>query len=153
MIVWEFHKLFHERVSLTGVSTMIIQNFYLMSCDGQKSARSMESREEASRNSLVCQFGLSKPFPCPEPVLVHVGPKQELFLHEHLAGDGQERQPWAVGIGFVQAPVLGLPSAVLHWPQPFPSKCANPQEHPTSWVCPLDCFVQLLAACCLCAGV
>lgn len=79
------------------------------------------------------------------------GPEQEHFLH--LAGGGQERQPWAVGIGFVLAPEPGLPSAELHWAQPFPSKCANPQEHPSRWVCPLDCFVQLLAACCLCAEV
>lgn len=50
MIVWGFCKLFHERVILTGVSTMIIQNIYLMSRDGHNSARSMKSREETNRN-------------------------------------------------------------------------------------------------------
>lgn len=86
----------------------------------------------------VCQFGLSKPFPCPEPVLLM--PLQQCWwsifasrrwtkagVFSSWALGGQESETWdvsGVGFGFVQAPVLGLPSAVLHWPQPFLLSCS-----------------------------
>lgn len=73
-----------------------------------------------------------------------------------MVGRKAGRDVPGVGFGSVQASVPGLPPAVLHCPQPFPfscSKCVNTQEHPSRWVCPLDCFVQLLGVCCLYAEV
>lgn len=141
MIVWGFQILFHERVSLTDVTTMIIQKVYLMSCDGQNGARSVKSREESNRNSPgSVSLGCWNLFPvlsqccwlqhfCWNTFDSRRWTKQEHFLHEHLDGGQESRQgcAWS-GIWLCTSLSAGVAPSVLQWPQPFPfscSKCIN----------------------------
>lgn len=168
MLVWGFCKLFHERVSLTGVSTVIIQNVYLMSCDGHNSARSMKSREETQRNSLgSVSLGCLNLF----PALSQCHCLQQFWWNTFASRRWTKAgvfPSWALsrwwawdvpGVGFAlcKPQCWGCPLQCCtghgHFPSPAPSKSASTQEPPTRWVFPLDCFVQLPGACCLCAEV
>lgn len=174
-IVWGFHKLFLEEVSLICSTSLQFNHdypniIYLMFSDSQNKARSLKLSKQSKNKSLeyislgylnlftvlrkFCWYhctGVSGTDLHPRH-----GPKQEYFFHEHLTNCGQES--WAqnvpgLGFGFVRPSGQGLPSVVHCFTGPPVSSllCSESEFCSLSSCKCLGGIVQLLRACCLCA--
>lgn len=139
MMVWGFHKLFLEKVSLTCGSTMVIQTSFIWRSliaktapDPRLKKKSLEYLSPGYLNlfTVLRQFcwyhctGVSGTHLLPRD-----GPKQEYFFHEHLTNSGQESRAQRVpglGFGFVRPPGQGLPSECTEslGHQRFPFSCS-----------------------------
>ena len=130
MMVWGFHKLFLEKVSLICGSTMIIQmSFIWCSLIAKTEPDPWSWANRLKKKSLeyvslgyLNLFAVLRQFcwyHCTGVSGTHLlprdGPKQDYFFHEHLTNGGQES--WAqnvpgLGFGFVRPSGQGLPSVV-----------------------------------------